>query len=155
MRALLPVYCSECLLLTGLIVFTSQSHAKTVRSVGLIMRRKMMLLLWNYPMKPHSDLQSSTWTEPCYSWPEKNMNLPHQASHWDLHLPDRISYLPQAVGQSVLIVLPWRKNILLPKFWLVEMLQVTLTWARQGQSLNPDRFKLTLKMHLNTIFIVF
>ena len=29
-------------------------------------------------------------------------NLPSQAGHWDLHLPDRVSYLPQAVGQSLL-----------------------------------------------------
>ena len=30
-------------------------------------------------------------------------NLPGRAGHWDLHLPDRVSYLPRAV----LIVIPW------------------------------------------------
>ena len=33
----------------------------------------------------------------------KNKNaLPGQAGHWDLHQPERVSYLPQAVGQSFL-----------------------------------------------------
>ena len=28
--------------------------------------------------------------------------LPDRAGHWDLHLPDQLSYLPQTVGQSLL-----------------------------------------------------
>ena len=33
---------------------------------------------------------------------KKHNDFPGQAGHWDLHLPDRVSYLRQAVGQSLL-----------------------------------------------------
>ena len=29
-------------------------------------------------------------------------DFPGRAGHWNLHLPDRVSYLPRAVGQSLL-----------------------------------------------------
>ena len=36
------------------------------------------------------------------NYKKTNNDLPGQAGHWDLHLPDRVSYLPRAVGQSLL-----------------------------------------------------
>ena len=34
---------------------------------------------------------------------KKNDNdFPGRAGHWDLHLPDQVSYLPWTVGQSLL-----------------------------------------------------
>ena len=54
----------------------------------------------------HSDTKSGAWIE-IYDTVNKilkktDSSLPSQAGHWDLHLPDRVSYLPRAVGQSLL-----------------------------------------------------
>ena len=52
----------------------------------------------------HSDMKSGAWIEiyDSVSKIKTDSNLPGRAGHWDLHLPDRVSYLPRAVGQSLL-----------------------------------------------------
>ena len=73
--------------------------------------RKLMLRLWNHKTKT----ATVTWNlvlELKYMIlsiknKKTDSNLPGQAGHWDLHLPDQVSYLPQAVGQSVSYPVFW------------------------------------------------
>ena len=55
----------------------------------------------------HSDSKPNAWIEIIMILSIKNKiktdnDFPGRAGHWDLHLPDRVSYLPRAVGQSLL-----------------------------------------------------
>ena len=54
----------------------------------------------------HSDTKSGAWIEiEIYDTASKiktDSNLPGRAGHWDLHLPNRVSYLPRIVGQTLL-----------------------------------------------------
>ena len=52
----------------------------------------------------HSDSKSNAWIEIWYCQKNKQTDndFTGRAGHWDLRLPDRVSYLPRAV----LIVIP-------------------------------------------------
>ena len=60
---------------------------------------KLMLRLWNHKTKTVTVTRNLVL--------ELKYNLPSRAGHWDLHLPDWVSYLPRAVGQSLLSYLGW------------------------------------------------
>ena len=65
-------------------------------------KRKLMWL-WNRKTKTVTVTRNLV-LELKYDTVNKNNDndLPGRAGHWDLHLPDRVSYLPRAVGQSLL-----------------------------------------------------
>ena len=62
-----------------------------------------MLQLWNHKTKTVTVAQN-LMLELKYDTVNKKTDndFPGQAGHRDLHLPDRVSYLPWAVGQSLL-----------------------------------------------------
>ena len=114
-------------------------------------KRKLMLRLWNCKTKAVTVTRNLV-LELKYDPVNKKLNnaLPGQAGHWDLHLPDRESYLPRAV----LIVIPW--VLLKSKFkvyvnhccccWWVHVCvwsclhgEVSLTWAKRTALYNKIR----------------
>ena len=66
-------------------------------------KRKLMLRLRNQKTKTVTMTLNLVLELKHDTVNKKNDNaLPDQAGRWDLHLPDRVSYLPRAVGQSLL-----------------------------------------------------
>ena len=75
----------------------------TLKSVGLCWKETDVATVELRNENCHNGLKSNTWIETWYrQWRKTDNNLAGWAGHWDLHLPDQVSYLPQAV----LIVIP-------------------------------------------------
>ena len=66
-------------------------------------KRELMLQLWNHKTKTVTVTQNLVLELKYDTVNKKNDNaLPSRAGHWDLHLPNWVSSLSQAVGQSLL-----------------------------------------------------
>ena len=65
-------------------------------------KRKLMLRLWNRKTKTVTVTRNLVLELKYDTVNKKNLKndnyLPSRAGHWDLHLPDWVSYLPQAVS---------------------------------------------------------